>query len=154
MVSATFSFCFSNAGVLSCSLELTARRFHESLRLLSACQMDRGEKSLRSSFFGPCDWKKLGRREELQRNQSQIERPRHFWRQKAEGQQRAKAMTFLEADYWSPLTPLQAYESDPETFSRDLYDLKSCSSRNSRKIQKIFSHSSLSPRFFQYRPQS
>jgi len=71
--------------VLTCSLELTARRFHESLRLLSACQMDRGEKSLRSSFFGPCDWKKLGRRAEPQRNQSQIRRARHFWRRRAEG---------------------------------------------------------------------
>jgi hypothetical protein len=30
------------------------------------------------------------------------------------GQQRAKAMTFLGADYWSPLTPLQAYESPRE----------------------------------------
>jgi hypothetical protein len=52
------------------------------------------------------------------------------------GQQRAKAMTFLGADYWSPLTPLQAYESDPEKFSRDLYDLKSRSSRKSRKFKK------------------
>ncbi|MGI0013537.1 MAG: hypothetical protein ACREBU_08875 [Nitrososphaera sp.] len=41
------------------------------------------------------------------------------------GKRRADALTHLEADYWSPKTPREAYDEDPVAFSRDLYRLKS-----------------------------
>ncbi|MGH7773601.1 MAG: hypothetical protein ACREQA_15360 [Candidatus Binatia bacterium] len=41
------------------------------------------------------------------------------------GKRRVDALTHLEADYWSPKTPREAYDEDPVAFSRDLYRLKS-----------------------------
>ena len=64
------------------------------------------------------------------------------------GRQRAGPMTVLGADYWSPLTPLQAYESDPGRFSRDLYDLKSrraASLGNSQNLLPLITKSEILP---------
>jgi hypothetical protein len=52
------------------------------------------------------------------------------------GQRRARAMTTLGADYWSPLTALQAYQADDVRFSRDLYKLKSRIRRMTKKTKK------------------
>ena len=52
------------------------------------------------------------------------------------GQRRAKAMTTLGADYWSPLTALQAYQADTICFSRDLYTLGSRIRRKGKKAKK------------------
>jgi hypothetical protein len=52
------------------------------------------------------------------------------------GQRRANAMTPLGADYWLPLTALQAYEADDVGFSRDLHKLKSWIRRKTKKAKK------------------
>ena len=52
------------------------------------------------------------------------------------GQRRAKAMTTLGADYWWPLTALQAYQADDGGFSRDLHKLKSRIRRKTKKAKK------------------
>jgi len=52
------------------------------------------------------------------------------------GERRARAMTILGADHWSPLTPLQAYHSDAIGFSRDLYTLGSRIQRKTKKPKK------------------
>jgi len=52
------------------------------------------------------------------------------------GKRRANAMTTLGADYWSPLTPLEAYQADAIGFSRDLYSLGSRIPRKTRKPKK------------------
>jgi len=52
------------------------------------------------------------------------------------GQRRANAMTTLGADYWSPLTALQAYQADDGRFSRDLHKLKSRIRRKTKKTKK------------------
>ena len=52
------------------------------------------------------------------------------------GQRRANAMTSLGADYWSPLTALQAYQADDGRFSRDLHKLKSRIRRKAKKAKK------------------
>ena len=52
------------------------------------------------------------------------------------GQRRARAMTTLGADYWSPLTPLQAYQMDATGFSRDLYTLGHRIHRKTRNSPK------------------
>jgi hypothetical protein len=52
------------------------------------------------------------------------------------GKRRAIAMTTLEADYWSPLTALQAYQADANGFSRDLYTLGSRIRSKSKKALK------------------
>jgi hypothetical protein len=51
------------------------------------------------------------------------------------GQRRAHAMTTLGADYWSPLTALQAYQADDGRFSRDLHKLKSQIRRKTKKAK-------------------
>jgi hypothetical protein len=52
------------------------------------------------------------------------------------GQRRANAMTTLGADYWLPLTPLQAYQVDANGFSRDLYTLGSRIQSRSKRATK------------------
>lgn len=52
------------------------------------------------------------------------------------GQRRANAMTTLGADYWLPLTPLQAYQADANGFSRDLYTLGSRIKSSSKRATK------------------
>jgi hypothetical protein len=52
------------------------------------------------------------------------------------GQRRANAMTTLEADYWSPLTALQAYQANANGFSRDLYTLGSRIQSRSKRATK------------------
>jgi hypothetical protein len=52
------------------------------------------------------------------------------------GQRRANAMTILGADYWSPLTALQAHQADDGKFSRDLHKLKSRIRRKTKKSKK------------------
>jgi len=52
------------------------------------------------------------------------------------GERRARAMTMLGADHWSPLTPLQAYQADAIGFSRDLYTLGSRIQRKAKKSKK------------------
>jgi len=52
------------------------------------------------------------------------------------GQRRANAMTTLGADYWSPLTALQAYQADASGFSRDLYTLGSRIHGKSKRAMK------------------
>jgi len=52
------------------------------------------------------------------------------------GQRRANAMATLGADYWSPLTALQAYQTDASGFSRDLYTLGSRIRSRSKKAKK------------------
>jgi len=52
------------------------------------------------------------------------------------GQRRANAMTTLGADYWLPLTALQAYQADDVGFSRDLHKLKSRIRRKTKKARK------------------
>jgi hypothetical protein len=52
------------------------------------------------------------------------------------GERRARAMTILGADHWSPLTPLQAYHADAIGFSRDLYTLGSRIRRKTKKSKK------------------
>jgi hypothetical protein len=52
------------------------------------------------------------------------------------GQRRANAMTRLGADYWWPLTALQAYQADDGRFSRDLHKLKSRIRRKTKKAKK------------------
>jgi hypothetical protein len=52
------------------------------------------------------------------------------------GERRARAMTVLGADHWSPLTPLQAYHADAIGFSRDLYTLGSRIQRRTKKPKK------------------
>jgi len=52
------------------------------------------------------------------------------------GERRARAMTILGADHWSPLTPLQAYYADAIGFSRDLYTLGSRIRRKTKKPKK------------------
>lgn len=52
------------------------------------------------------------------------------------GQRRAKAMTTLGADYWWPLTALQAHQADDGRFSRDLHKLKSQIRRKTKKARK------------------
>ena len=52
------------------------------------------------------------------------------------GQRRANAMTRLGADYWWPLTALQAYQADDGRFSRDLHKLKSRIRRKTKKLKR------------------
>jgi hypothetical protein len=52
------------------------------------------------------------------------------------GKRRANAMTTLGADYWLPLTPLQAYQGNASGFSRDLYTLGSRIRGKSKRARK------------------
>jgi hypothetical protein len=52
------------------------------------------------------------------------------------GERRARALSIFGADYWSPLTALEAYQKDSSGFSRDLYKLGRRIGRKTRTPRK------------------
>jgi hypothetical protein len=94
-------------------------------------------KIVRQFFASPIRLEEIGKMGRVpQKPISDKTRSAFLETQGTRGKRRARAMSILGADYWSPLTPLEAFQTDANGFSRDLYKLGARIGRKTRKAKK------------------